>query len=147
MYKLTRETSILRLSDSASIPADPRNSDYAEYLAWVAGGNAATPADEITRTQWEESARVRASRAFRINFEAVRIMLDKRDAASPDVPILKAFVSGIEPITAMNLAASTNEDTAYALMLAQYNSVRAAVPSPLRTEFSGIVANIIKRAL
>ena len=30
---------ILRLSDNASIPTDKANTDYQEFLAWVAKGN------------------------------------------------------------------------------------------------------------
>lgn len=45
MYKLTNSTSILRLADSMSIPADPANTDYAAYLKWVAEGNTPEPAD------------------------------------------------------------------------------------------------------
>ena len=45
MYKLTDNTSILRIEDNASIPNDPANSDYAEYLEWVEEGNTPTPAD------------------------------------------------------------------------------------------------------
>ena len=45
MYKLTDNTSILRISDSASIPNDPANSDYAAYLEWVEEGNTPEAAD------------------------------------------------------------------------------------------------------
>ena len=38
--------SVKRLSDNASIPFDPDNSDYAEYLRWLSEGNTPTPAEE-----------------------------------------------------------------------------------------------------
>ena len=45
-YKLNQNsTSITRLSDSASIPADPQNTDYAAYLQWLSEGNTPEPAD------------------------------------------------------------------------------------------------------
>jgi len=43
MYQLTNSTSILRLSDNASIPADPANADYRIYLKWIADGNTPEP--------------------------------------------------------------------------------------------------------
>ena len=46
MYKLNQNsTSITRISDGASIPNDPANSDYAEYLEWVEEGNTPEDAD------------------------------------------------------------------------------------------------------
>ena len=43
-YQLTTSTTIIRLSDGAQIPNDPRNIDYKEYLKWVEEGNAPLPA-------------------------------------------------------------------------------------------------------
>jgi hypothetical protein len=51
MYKIWKnpltnlEASIIRLSDMASIPFDPDNTDYQAYLKWLAEGNTPQPAD------------------------------------------------------------------------------------------------------
>lgn len=44
MYQLTQTPSIIfRVSDSAHIPADQRNSDYRAYLHWLSSGNTPVP--------------------------------------------------------------------------------------------------------
>ena len=52
MYKLTKPifegayvTTVQRLLDNAFIPFDPANTDYQEYLEWIAAGNEPEPAD------------------------------------------------------------------------------------------------------
>lgn len=45
MYKLTM-TGVMRLSDGAHLPDDPRNPDWREYQRWLAAGN--TPAPDRT---------------------------------------------------------------------------------------------------
>ncbi len=40
------ESYILRISDNVKIPINNGNTDYQEYLEWVAEGNTPEPADE-----------------------------------------------------------------------------------------------------
>jgi hypothetical protein len=54
MYKLIKSifsdtpNGVQRLSDNASIPFDPANTDYQAYLKWLEEGNTPLPADEVT---------------------------------------------------------------------------------------------------
>jgi hypothetical protein len=56
MYKLNpthpvfgEAKSLTRLSDGASIPFDPANTDYQTYLKWVEEGGVPLPANEETQ--------------------------------------------------------------------------------------------------
>jgi hypothetical protein len=49
MYQLTPFLqTIRRISDSAFIPKSNGNTDYQEYLKWLAEGNEPLPADEVS---------------------------------------------------------------------------------------------------
>lgn len=45
--KMNSMAGILRIKDNAFIPTSLDNTDYQQYLAWVAEGNEPLPADEV----------------------------------------------------------------------------------------------------
>jgi hypothetical protein len=49
MYQLTPTNVIKRLADNAFIPMDEANTDYQQYLKWLAEGNTPLPPDEPTQ--------------------------------------------------------------------------------------------------
>jgi hypothetical protein len=45
-YKLMKNPNqVTRVEDGASIPFDPANTDYQEYLKWLEAGNTPLPVD------------------------------------------------------------------------------------------------------
>jgi hypothetical protein len=69
MYQLTNSESIIRIEDGAVIPADTLNTDYQNYLAWLAAGNIAQmPVKPALPTIDELRAKMSLTSAqFRIN--------------------------------------------------------------------------------
>lgn len=47
MYKILNNGLVVRESDNAYIPQDQNNTDYAQYLDWVAAGNQPTKAEDL----------------------------------------------------------------------------------------------------
>ena len=54
MYKLNQNSTSITRNDGASIPADPANTDYANYLHWLSEGNTPEPADIPPEPTYQE---------------------------------------------------------------------------------------------
>ena len=46
----TNQYAVIRTTDNVCIPFDPDNTDYQQYLKWVAEGNTPLPADDNGQT-------------------------------------------------------------------------------------------------
>lgn len=51
MYKLISvenvNVAVIQIETGKTVPLDPANTDYQEYLKWLAEGNTPEPADEV----------------------------------------------------------------------------------------------------
>jgi hypothetical protein len=93
MYQLTSGPAVKRLTDGASIPADPDNTDYADYLAWLAKGNTPTPADvPAPPTKAERIERLLASKGVsRLLVQlTIQVLEDKAKAQAPSYAMTEA---------------------------------------------------------
>lgn len=64
MYQLTITNTIIRLADSANIPNDDSNTDYAQYLDWLEAGNVPLQAQTASADDvWEAIKRERERRS------------------------------------------------------------------------------------
>ena len=74
MYQYTNTTSIKRLSDGATIPANPTLSDWAEYQDWLNAGNTPQAVDvPPVPTKSEMWTRIKAERDRRIQLGGYKV--------------------------------------------------------------------------
>ncbi len=94
MYKLTKHTSTIRLANNANIPTDPANTDYRNYLEWLAAGNTPEPAQTAAEIAAEATA-LKQTKALvalaAIDAASIR-SIREYIASKPDAPqILKDY--------------------------------------------------------
>ena len=101
-YKLNQNSTLItRLSDSASIPADPSNTDYAAYLKWLASGNTPepvyTPGELLAYTKTTQIATLEAAYNAAIQLPVAYMATTfQADSASQDI-LTKCLVAGSVP--------------------------------------------------
>jgi hypothetical protein len=88
MYKLTNTTSITRLADNATIPADSANTDYQYYLKWIEEGN--TPESLHQESELDIIARLEGcldrhldAMANSYRYESIRTMVSYATSEHP----------------------------------------------------------------
>ena len=86
-YQLVENSKqIKRIADGASIPTDPQNRDYAEYVAWLSTGNTVLPVEVPTPAQVDAAASNAAKAELAsIDLQSIRLIREYI-AAKADAP-------------------------------------------------------------
>ena len=124
---------IIGLPDGSSRAATAQ--EIAEYQA----GLPSAP----SRAQWETSARLRAAKQLNGASEAVMRMISSRDPANLDLPAIRALLTTFSTLAStLNLSASIDEASAYALIDAAQKSAAVAISPALRAEYALIYKSV-----
>lgn len=99
MYKIISDAVVKRLEDGACIPLVEGNRDYEQYLAWLAAGNVAEPADPpVPPAPVDLQALAAADPAVAAPLDALKAMTPEQVAAWVDANVtdLPAAINAIK---------------------------------------------------
>ncbi|MFZ1109869.1 MAG: hypothetical protein WAN43_16160 [Rhodomicrobium sp.] len=129
---IANSSAITRDSDGATIPADPRNTDWQAYQTWLAAGNAPTPAPVPptpvpSALMWQIAA-VCAAPPSSLGFTPPTWAQVQAAVTALANPAVSAFAaSGVNPIPANSTAlAAINAKLATPMTAAQLTALIAA---------------------
>lgn len=146
MYTLTNTTSIKRDSDGAMIPADPKNCDFQEYLAWVAGGGVANPIPSPTLAEMaagklralDEARTLRADILARLN--GLHVDAIYANDLPPVIAAIMVAKQALKDITVYStVVAATDYGTTKTAILARYYAIAATLGVSAPTAVSAFV--------
>lgn len=140
MYTLY-PTQIVRQSDGAVIPMDEGNSDYLDYLVFIAYGGTPDAPPVPTHAQLVDQAKA----ATRIQRQPVISILDglqssaivKGDTAR--AVLIETAKQGLRDITDTDLSACVTYEDMRLKVKAAYIALAVALPSDLRRAFSDAI--------
>lgn len=136
MYRITQSGSVIRVADGASIPADPENTDYQQFLKDRAAGAVVEPYVPPSPKP-EVLAELRTLREG--IYKPLDLMqmraLSTEDALKVDVEVckqkLRDFPSTVEPL----LTDDMTREEMRATVKAQYKALAAETPAHVRVAF------------
>ena len=162
-YTLTTNPNVILRSDGASIPVDPHNTDYVNYLNWVAAGNTANPVPQpaLAPLQAQLMAQVDSLVAsIYANWTRFQQEYQNREAAAttyaangyqgePGIWVTSfAQAAGYDNKTAAELILGQANQLNSALMalgaqrMAKYSIAKATTPQAATDAYNAVVADI-----
>jgi hypothetical protein len=141
MYKLTNSTNIIR-ADGACIPNNPANTDYVDYLDWVAAGNTPDPVDvpSVSAMGISSIARVRAIRALLFPTLAGLQSEALARGVTADAMAIAVVQQGCRDITKTDLSSCTTQAQIDTAFKAAWATIASAAPLTVKLAFAAVLA-------
>ncbi len=141
MYKLTNSAIVIRLADSAFIPADPANTDYAQYLQWLSEGNTPEPADKPTQAQLVATTLAKA-RSMRLPIMQVLDGMQASALVNSDLSLAQSIETAKQSLRnlpqTVDLTPFTTARQMEMAVLAAYQSIVVAAPASIKSAFDSL---------